>query len=68
MTFTIEGVGTCTYSLDFGDGNTEERTKRLPDRVTHVYPAVGDYTILVRAGSGLQRRVRAQSADSLSDI
>jgi len=52
VTFTIDGVGTCTYSLDFGDGNTEERTKRLPDRVTHVYPAVGDYPILLRAGSG----------------
>ena len=48
----VEGVGTCTYTIDFGDGNNEERAKPLPDRLTHVYPAPGDYRIDVRATSG----------------
>ena len=49
VSFIVEGVGTCSYTIDFGDGNNEERTKPLTDRLTHVYPAPGDYRIDVQA-------------------
>lgn len=52
ISFIVEGVGTCSYTIDFGDGNNEERVKPLTDRVTHVYPAPGDYRIDVRATRG----------------
>jgi len=51
VTMTVAGMGTCSYKIDFGDGNTEERSKPLPDRVYHVYGASGPYTIVV-TGSG----------------
>jgi len=59
VSFTIDGVGTCTYTVDFGDGNSEDRNKRLADHVTHVYNAPGAYEVIVRASSecrGLLRR------------
>jgi PKD repeat protein len=52
VTFMIDGTGTCTYTIDFGDGNQEERSKLLGDRVTHVYSGSGTYTIVVTAGAG----------------
>jgi len=52
VTFMIDGTGTCTYTIDFGDGNQEERSKLLGDRVTHVYAASGTYAIVVTAGTG----------------
>jgi len=51
VTMTIAGTGTCSYKIDFGDGNSEERSKALPDRVYHVYGAPGTYTVVV-TGSG----------------
>ena len=42
---TVEGSGSCRYSIDFGDGNSETRTAALPERVRHVYPAPGSYAI-----------------------
>ena len=41
----VEGAGTCAYTLDFGDGNSEGRNASLPDVVRHNYPARGRYTI-----------------------
>lgn len=58
VSFTVDGSGTCTYTIDFGDGNQEERTKPLADRLTHVYPAGGTYTIIVTAGAGCSGSVR----------
>lgn len=52
VTITVIGSGTCGYTITFGDGNTEERTKPLPDRVTHVYSAPDTYTITVQSTSG----------------
>jgi hypothetical protein len=52
VTITVIGSGTCGYTIAFGDGNTEERTKPLPDRVAHVYSAADTYTITVQATSG----------------
>jgi hypothetical protein len=52
VTITVDGTGTCTYRLDYGDGNREERTRPLPDRVRHVYNAAGTYTITAVPAAG----------------
>lgn len=51
VTITVEGAGTCTYRIDYGDGNQEERAKPLPDRLRHVYNAAGTYSV-VAVGTG----------------
>ncbi len=45
----VIGDGTCAYTLDYGDGNTEARNAALPDVVRHNYPAAGRYTIVTTA-------------------
>jgi hypothetical protein len=55
---TVEGVGTCAYRIDYGDGNHEDRTKPLPDRLTHVYNARGSYTIAVAASGTCEGRTQ----------
>jgi hypothetical protein len=54
----VEGVGTCGYRIDFGDGNHEERTKPLPDRLSHVYNAPGSYIIAVAADGTCEGRTQ----------
>jgi hypothetical protein len=44
-TIRVAGTGTCTYLLDYGDGNNERRTVTLPDQVPHVYPAGGKFIV-----------------------
>jgi hypothetical protein len=51
VTIVVDGVGTCAYRIEFGDGNRDERTKPLPDRLHHVYNAPGSYIVAV-AGTG----------------
>jgi len=51
VTIDILGSGTCSYRIDFGDGNDETRARQLPDRVRHNYPASDSYTIVVSADS-----------------
>ena len=46
---TIDGSGTCGYTIEFGDGNDESRSVTLPDRLRHVYPAAGGYKVVARA-------------------
>ena len=59
VTIDIVGTGTCTYAIDFGDGNTETRTaKQLPDRVAHNYPAPDTYTIEANAQAPCAGRSR----------
>lgn len=48
---TVEGTGTCGYTVAFGDGNDETRSAALPDRIRHVYPAPGVYVVTVRASA-----------------
>ena len=49
VTITIDGNGSCSYAIDFGDGNNDSRTVTLPDRVQHNYPAPGDYMVTATA-------------------
>jgi hypothetical protein len=48
---TVEGSGTCQYTIEFGDGNDESRSAALPDRLRHVYPAAGNYRVVARAAA-----------------
>ena len=58
VTITVEGAGTCGYRINYGDGNHEDRVKPLPDRLTHVYNAVGSYTIGVAASGTCEGRTQ----------
>jgi hypothetical protein len=56
ITVDVEGAGNCGYRIDYGDGNHEDRTKPLPDRLHHVYNAPGSYTIAVAAAGACDGR------------
>jgi PKD domain-containing protein len=49
VTVTIDGTGSCSYAIDFGDGNNDSRTVGLPDRIQHNYPAPGEYVVTATA-------------------
>ena len=34
VTIVVDGVGTCGYRIEYGDGNQEDPSKPLPDRLT----------------------------------
>src|SRR6476620_9046306 len=46
VAISVEGSGSCGNTIDFGDGNSEPRSTTLPDRLRHVYPAAGSYTVV----------------------
>jgi hypothetical protein len=58
LTIDVEGVGTCAYRIEYGDGNHEDRTKPLPDRLHHVYNATGSYIIEVAASGTCEGRTQ----------
>jgi hypothetical protein len=43
---SVLGSGTCTYTIDFGDGQRERRTADLPDRLRHQYAPEGSYDVV----------------------
>ena len=58
VTITVQGTGTCRYTLAFGDGNSEERNKPLPDTVFHVYSAPETYTIAITGTESCRGSIR----------
>jgi hypothetical protein len=42
---TVEGRGTCTVRLEFGDGKEQKLEGALPAKVTHRYGAAGSYEL-----------------------
>ena len=72
VTIEVIGSGTCSYAIDFGDGNLEKRSRPLPDRLQHNYPVPDAYTVAVKAESpcaGSARTtlvVRPRSGDRVS--
>jgi hypothetical protein len=42
---TIDGRGSCTVNVDFGDKKTQKIEGTLPARVNHTYPSAGTYDI-----------------------
>ena len=57
---SLIGSGSCTYTLDYGDGNTERRTADLPDRVKHTYPGDGQYLVVATPEAPCQGVARAK--------
>jgi hypothetical protein len=57
---SLLGSGSCTYVLDYGDGNTERRTAELPDRVKHTFPADGEYLVVATPEAPCQGTARAK--------
>lgn len=58
VAIVVDGVGTCGYRIQFGDGNYEDRSRRLPDRVRHVYNAPGTYVIVAEAAGACEGRAQ----------
>ena len=44
---TIDGFGTCSFTIDYGDGNSDSRSMPLPASLRHVYSAPDFYTVVV---------------------
>src|SRR5688500_20035154 len=38
MMIALLGSGRCSYTINFGDGKSEERTAQLPGQLQHTYP------------------------------
>ncbi|MEO6213467.1 MAG: hypothetical protein ABIP65_07545 [Vicinamibacterales bacterium] len=53
----VAGSGSCSYVLDYGDGNNERRTVALPDRVAHVFPPTGSFVVVATAERPCEGRV-----------
>jgi hypothetical protein len=51
VAITVHGSGECSYTIDFGDGNSDERSRALPDTLRHNYPAPGRYTVTATAAA-----------------
>ena len=60
MVITLLGAGQCTYTIDFGDGKSETRTARLPDRLQHTYPGDGEYDVVATPQQPCQGTARAR--------
>lgn len=56
----IEGKGTCTVLLDFGDGKSESVEGPLPARVRHTYASTGRYELFARAEAPCRGEARLQ--------
>lgn len=58
---TLAGSGSCSYTLDYGDGQTERRGNiTLPDRVHHAYAADGEYTVVATPEAPCEGVARAK--------
>jgi PKD repeat protein len=44
----VKGHGTCAFSVDFGDGNSQDESGPLPRTVKHTYAAADTYVVIVR--------------------
>ena len=57
---TLVGSGNCTYTLDYGDSQSERRTAELPDRVRHVYEGDGEYLVVATPEAPCEGVARAR--------
>ena len=57
---TLVGTGTCTYTIDYGDGTKDRRTAELPDRVQHVFAGDGEYVVVATAEPPCEGVARAK--------
>ncbi len=57
-TIHVAGNGTCSYLLDYGDGNNERRNTVLPERVNHAFPSGGTFVVVATAESPCAGKVQ----------
>jgi hypothetical protein len=57
---SLIGTGSCTYTLDYGDGKSDRRTATLPDQVRHVYPGDGEYLVVATPDAPCEGVARAK--------
>jgi hypothetical protein len=60
IVITLGGAGKCTYTIDFGDGQSERRTAELPDTMRHVYEAGKAFDVVATAEAPCQGVARAR--------
>lgn len=48
IAITLVGSGRCTYTIDFGNGQSERRTADLPDQLRHQYAADRAYDVVAK--------------------
>lgn len=58
VTVNVEGRGTCTVLMDFGDGKTQKLEGALPAKVNHTYGSPGTYELRATAESPCQGDLR----------
>jgi len=56
----LVGTGSCTYTIDYGDGTTERRTATLPDRVKHGFAPDREYTVVATPEAPCEGVARAR--------
>ena len=57
---SLLGSGSCSYTLDYGDGQSERRSAELPDRVKHIYPGDGEYLVVATPEAPCEGVARAK--------
>lgn len=57
---TLQGTGSCAYTLDYGDGQTERRSAALPDEVRHRYQADNEYLVVATPEAPCEGVARAR--------
>ncbi|MEO8520376.1 MAG: hypothetical protein ABI603_03370 [Acidobacteriota bacterium] len=60
MIISLVGSGTCSYTVDFGDGTTERRTADLPDHFRHAYQADHEYLLVATPAAPCEGGARAR--------
>ncbi len=56
----LRGTGHCTYTIDFGDGQSERRTADLPDNLRHQYAPDKAYDVVATPEPPCEGVVRAR--------
>ncbi len=57
---SLLGSGSCTYTVDFGDGQSERRTSELPDQFRHAYQADSEYLLTATPVAPCEGKARAK--------
>lgn len=56
----VAGSGRCSYTIDFGDGQSERRAADLPDQLRHEYPAGKAYDVVATPDAPCEGVARAR--------
>ncbi|MCA1651928.1 MAG: PKD domain-containing protein [Acidobacteria bacterium] len=48
VAITVNGTGSCSYEVHYGDGNAQEVTGSLPQQFKHTYGRADTFTVIVK--------------------